>query len=176
MISHVIAVNYGGVGRHIAAVEMRDPGALVAWAKESEIYSQPLYPQLIFLQCLYAGEVIYGFAIAFPRLSILFLFLRVFPNKPFRIGVYALMFLLAGLCISIALAAVFQCSPVAYAWDKHIKGGTCIDQVAYLRWHTVPNLLVDVVMLILPLPMIWKLNTSHGQKIGLMLTFLTGSV
>ena len=128
------------------------------------------------MQCLYAAQVVYGPATAFPRFSILFFYLRIFPVRSFRIGVYILIFLIAGLCISITMAATFQCSPVAYAWNKTIKGGTCFDQVAYLRWQTLPNVLVDVAMLVLPLPMIWRLNTSHGQKIGLTLTFLTGSV
>ena len=39
-----------------------------------------------------------------------------------------------------------------------------------------PNLLSDVVLLILPLPAIAKLHVDIGVKIGLFITFLSGSL
>jgi hypothetical protein len=43
-------------------------------------------------------------------------------------------------------------------------------------WFSIPNLVTDVAMLALPLPAIWTLKMSRGQKVGLTLTFLTGSM
>ena len=109
-------------------------------------------------------------------MSLLFFYLRIFPIRSFKIAVYVVMLLVVGLCSSIVFASLFQCSPITYAWDKTIRGGTCIDQLAYFRWITPPNLIIDVFMLILPLPMVWKLRTSYGQKVGLTFVFLTGSL
>lgn len=47
---------------------------------------------------------------------------------------------------------------------------------AFVRWSTLPNILTDVIMLILPLPSIWNLQLRTPLKIGLTITFLTGSL
>ena len=86
------------------------------------------------------------------------------------------MLVVSGYCIDIILVVSFGCSPVAYAWDKTITGGTCIDELAFSRYKTIPNILVDIFMLALPLPLVWKLQTSITQKLGLTAVFLTGIV
>ena len=86
------------------------------------------------------------------------------------------MFIICGLCIASVFTIIFQCKPVAFAWDKTINGGKCINTLAYFRYATIPNIITDAAMLISPLPTIWKLQTSNAQKIGLTAVFLTGSV
>ena len=44
------------------------------------------------------------------------------------------------------------------------------------KYWSVPNIVTDVVMLILPMPVIWRLKISRAQKAGLTVTFLLGSV
>ena len=79
-------------------------------------------------------------------------------------------------CVEIVLVVSFWCKPIAYSKDRTIAGGTCIDQLAYFRYNTIPNISIDVAMLILPLPLVWKLQTSTTQKLGLTAIFLTGVV
>ncbi|MCJ1233126.1 hypothetical protein MMC14_001081 [Varicellaria rhodocarpa] len=104
------------------------------------------------------------------------MYLRLFHTKPYRYAVYGL----AGIIISVFIVGVlmvtFSCRPVAYLWDKTILGGKCIDLTLYYRWINFPNIVTDVVMLVLPQKAIWELNASRSQKIGLTLIFITGSV
>ena len=86
------------------------------------------------------------------------------------------MFLVAGLGIAIFIATIFQCSPVAYEWDKTKPGGKCVDQLAFDRWLSLPNILIDVMMLAVPLPLVWTLRISSGNKIGLTMLFVVGSM
>jgi len=51
-----------------------------------------------------------------------------------------------------------------------------MNQSAYYRFTKIPNIATDVAMLAVPLPIVWKLQTSLLQKIGLTLIFMTGSV
>jgi hypothetical protein len=44
------------------------------------------------------------------------------------------------------------------------------------RYGSIPNIVTDVVMLILPMPLIWGLHVSTKVKIGLLVTFLLGSM
>ncbi len=68
-----------------------------------------------------------------------------------------------------------QCQPVAFQWDKTING-ICINQLAYFRWISVPNVMHDVFMLVLPAPMIWKIQIGIRQKLALSIVFLIGSM
>jgi len=72
------------------------------------------------------------------------------------------------------LVAIFECTPVAFYWDKSITGGTCINQNQFYRWNGVANLLIDFMILTLSIPMIWRLNLAFRQKVSLSGIFLLG--
>ena len=72
------------------------------------------------------------------------------------------------------LVAIFECTPVAYFWDKSIHGGTCINQDQFFRWNGVANLLIDFMILTLTMPMIWRLRLQTRQKLSLTVVFLLG--
>ena len=86
------------------------------------------------------------------------------------------MFSVCGLCLSSVFVVIFQCKPIALAWDKTIEGGSCIDMVAFFRYSIIPDIVTDVGMLILPLPIVWNLHASFAQRAGLTAVFLTGSM
>jgi hypothetical protein len=125
---------------------------------------------------LIALEWAYGLAVLFPKLAILSFYLFIFHTKPYRRTVYALGVICIGSFLAIGLTAVLQCFPLAYVWDKTIEGGHCIDQLAFYRWISFPNIFTDLCMLVLPLPLVWSLNMSRAQKAGLTVVFLTGSL
>ena len=150
---------YGGVGRHLLALELTNPAKIVVWAK-----------------FLIAIEWIYLAAITFPKLCILSIYLRIFITKAYRMTVYTLGMTVILTFIGGGLAGSLGCQPLAYFWDHTIPGGHCFNTNAFFRWISLPNVLTDVIMLVLPLPFIWALHMTRNQKIGLTVTFLTGSV
>lgn len=152
-------VALAGVGRHLDAVMMFHPHQVVAWAKS-----------------IYALEMIYLPAVALPKLSILSLYLRIFPNKVFRAITLVVAVIVVLNWLAFVFASTFQCLPVAYQWDKSIEGGRCFDVLLFYRMVNVPNIVTDIAMLILPIPMVWKLHTSRPRRIGLTVCFLAGSV
>ncbi|KAI5917608.1 hypothetical protein F4810DRAFT_716267 [Camillea tinctor] len=102
------------------------------------------------------------YAIIFPleKTSILLLYLRLFRvHRWFRFVAYVLMAYIWMWGVSLILVAIFQCNPLAYQWHKTIDG-TCIDQLNFFRWITIPNVVHNVVMLITPTPVIWKLEIT----------------
>ena len=74
------------------------------------------------------------------------------------------------------VAGLTICTPLDYLWDKSIARGHCINVAAFYRYAPMPNIFTDLAMLLLPLPLIWRLQTSRSTKIGLTFTFLTGSM
>ena len=84
--------------------------------------------------------------------------------------------IVSATAVAVSLTAVFQCSPVPYAWDKSIYGGNCIDVASFYVCASIPNVVTDVAILLLPLPMIFKLHTNQSQKVGLSIVFLLGTM
>lgn len=155
----LLSVHIAGVGQHLPAVLAANPATLLTWGK-----------------IIYALLIIYSLAVAFPKLSILALYLRIFTEKPYRISTWVVAAIISGTAIAVSLVGFFQCSPVPLAWDKSIEGGTCIDVALFYVYCSVPNVLTDVAMLLLPIPMILKLHTNQSQKIGLSFIFLLGTI
>ena len=102
--------------------------------------------------------------------------MRIFPVRMFRILAYIVGAIVLGHGIGVLLAAIFQCSPIAYTWDRTIVGGSCFNQEAFYRYVSPPNILTDVLILVMPLPYVWKLHTRVGQKVALTGIFLLGSL
>ena len=149
-------VKIAGVGYHIATVS---PATLIHWAK-----------------CVYALPWIYLTAVLLPKMSILCTYLRVFTHRNLRLATYALMAIVIASWLGYGLGITFQCHPIAFAWDKQIPGGTCYNVEAFYKAVNGPLIATDVVMIGLPIPMVWHLQTTRLRKAGLTLAFMAGSV
>ena len=113
----------------------------------------------------------------FPKLAILCLYLRLFTEKLYRFSSYTLIGILITTAVVNCISAGVSCTPFAYNWDKTIPGGRCFADInSWYLWVSFPNILTDVFMLILPLPVIWKLQMSRKNKVGLTVVFCTGSM
>ena len=153
------SVYNAGVGRHLIAVEMKDPTLIVAWAKT-----------------LFAIDWLYLTSNLLPKVSVVLLYLRVFTNKASRMACYGLLVFLVAVWMSFVVAASLQCFPAEFQWNKKIPGGHCFNIQAYYESTSLPNIFSDLVIATLPLPTIAKLQTSWSRKVGLVFVFLAGSM
>lgn len=64
--------------------------------------------------------------------------------------------------------------PVAYFWDKAIKGGHCMNEYAVWFTNAGVNIVTDFAIIILPMPVLRSLNLPLKQKRGLILVFTLG--
>ena len=78
--------------------------------------------------------------------------------------------------MSQVFPTIFQCLPIAYAWNKAIVGGHCIN--VHVMWivQDIFFLVLDVYVVVLPLPMIWNLQITRAEKIAVSGIFLLGSL
>ena len=123
-----------------------------------------------------AWLIVYGLSIALSKCAILLLYLRVFTtgNKAFAASVYVIGFVVIATGVANTFVAIFQCTPVAYEWDKSVQDGRCIDVVAFARYMTIANVVTGAIMLIMPLPLAWKLNLEISAKLALTATLFHG--
>lgn len=63
------------------------------------------------------------------------------------------------------------CQPFAYNWDKTIPGGRCGNADAAYISIAALDIAGDAMIILLPMPMVWKLNISLSNKLGLSFLF-----
>lgn len=129
-----------------------------------------------YLKALFACNIMYTFLITSVKLSILFLYYRIFhASQRFRMVLYAVMTFVLLSGVSALPVFIFGCWPINFFWDKSVQGGVCtaFNNYFYLTEAAI-NIFIDVILLILPMPMVWKLQISQAQRLGLMGVFALG--
>ncbi|KFZ04994.1 hypothetical protein V501_08773 [Pseudogymnoascus sp. VKM F-4519 (FW-2642)] len=112
--------------------------------------------------------------VAITKLSFLFLYLDIFPQRNFRIICWALIVHISAAIVALSFTTIFQCTPVKYSWDKTVPG-SCINIKAFWYGQSGWNTLMDVIVLILPIPVIVKLQMNRRAKLGLLAVFILGT-
>ncbi|CAN9134237.1 unnamed protein product [Alternaria alternata] len=122
------------------------------------------------------ASIIYCPFLASAKLSLLFFYLRLSHIQWFRLCVYASMFLVVGYNIALVFPLIFACTPFRRNWDVTITEGSCIDRTPLYMATAVLNMATDILLLILPIPMVVKLQMPRAQKAGLICIFGVGSL
>ncbi|PTB77132.1 hypothetical protein M440DRAFT_1401464 [Trichoderma longibrachiatum ATCC 18648] len=112
--------------------------------------------------------------VAITKLSFLFLYLDIFPQKKFRMICWAMILQIAAGLVALSFTTIFQCTPVQYSWDKTIPG-TCINIKAFWYGQSGWNTLMDLLVLVLPIPVILKLQMNRRAKISILAVFILGA-
>jgi hypothetical protein len=132
------------------------------------------------LKLFYLAEVFYLAATILTKISILFFYLRVFTSLNFRRIVWVVIATCALFFVSFIFPLIFQCSPVSYAWTRWDgeHEGTCINIAAGVFAHAAMNMALDLIVLILPLPLLYKLQLTYSVmgKIRIFIMFSFGLV
>lgn len=130
--------------------------------------------------------ILSAIACALPRLSAVALYLRVFTNmsqsrynKYARRVSYGPVFVLVAVAIALSIPVAVEV-PVWYLIES---GGTLsVDTCHFIgliplgTWISLPHVMTDLLMLVLPLPLVWRLQAKAWKKLGLMVVFLAGGL
>lgn len=123
-------------------------------------------------------QMAYTPSITTVKWSILLLYIRLFPSsaRTFRICTYALMAFVFAYSFAGFWIILFACKPMAKIWDLSIKGGSCVNRNGLSIAGSSLNILTDILMIILPIPMIWGLQLPIGQRISVIAMFCIGGL
>ena len=118
------------------------------------------------------------------KVSILLLYKRLFnPDKMTRWAIYASLALVIAHNLGIMFATIFDCPPSREAMDFRSRGAKCISfnqpkGVPKMRKIAIIggalNVFTDVIILILPVPVVWKLQLPRRQRVAVLGIFATG--
>lgn len=128
------------------------------------------------LQMIMTASVLYVPCLALAKFSLLLFYHQLSPIRWFKTAVYILMAVVVGYSSAIIFALIFPCNPIAKNWDITITHGTCINRAAIYIATAVVNIATDVMLLILPIPIIVHLQMPTMQKIGVVFIFTLGSM
>ncbi|KAI9889654.1 MAG: hypothetical protein M1814_005055 [Vezdaea aestivalis] len=148
---------YGGIGKHV----VRNGEATI----------------VRFLKGLYAFNIIYTLTTPIIKISLLLLFRRIFPVRPMRIMTYIGIVFFSLLAISTCIVDVFNCTPINASWNKNpALKSKCVDPPTLYRVTAIINLVTDIIILLIPLPFIWRLQMSLRNRVALYGIFLLGGI
>ena len=125
-------------------------------------------------QWIYISSIVYLVTLGLYKFTILLLYLRLFGvNKRFRYATWIVMFFVFGYLFSNVITLAFGCTPIKKYWNPAIPGHCIAETKAGLAYGSM-NFISDIIIFVLPLPMVWQLKLSRRHKIGVTLVFMGG--
>ncbi|UPX14995.1 uncharacterized protein EKO05_0005463 [Ascochyta rabiei] len=130
------------------------------------------------LKLFYVCQMLYVAVQVFSKVAILALYLRLFPDfiTWFRWSVRGMITFMFVHGLAFFFLVVFQCWPIRSIWDKTVIDAKCLPVSAVIGFTGAAlSIVEDIIILLLPLPLIWKLQMSTRKKIGVILLISVGS-
>jgi hypothetical protein len=106
-------------------------------------------------------------------------YLRIFPQRPFKLSCYMVMTFVILSCVAFLFLAIFQCSPISYNWDGwkgEYEPGTfkCVNITAAATTLAAFIIAQDLLIIILPMPWLYRLQVGWRSKIAIFFMFSIG--
>jgi len=83
------------------------------------------------------------------------------------------MTMCTGGCTILLLLWVFKCTPDPKAWTFH-EAGTCVNKGGLFQAHAIYSLLIDVMIILLPMPTLYGLHMPLKRRLLVMGIFAIG--
>ncbi|OLN91618.1 hypothetical protein CCHL11_06606 [Colletotrichum chlorophyti] len=144
----VIQANYG-LGKHLVTIDKQ--------------YDYVVYQHASFWQSVISA----GAALMWLKVSIALNLLRLTVSNWYKWALWATIALTLVYCIGGMFPFFFHCQPMSGYWDKSIKpkcrGGDELNKFGVV--NTGLNILTDIILAVLPVPMVWNLQMKRRVRI-----------
>ncbi|KAF4766496.1 hypothetical protein N7455_005705 [Penicillium solitum] len=142
------------------------------------LHSSDIKPEdaLAFNKANYAFTVLYNPALMAVKTSILVFYLTLTRNqKVFQCANYVTLFVVNAAGFALTMVNVFQCRPIGAVFLSDVPAhATCTDIVTLYLSSSPVNIITDLAILLLPMPLLTKMRLPFKQKIILVITFSFG--
>lgn len=153
--SGVVVLLFNGMGSHITMI--------------------PTKNLLVYLKLGFANAFIYTGCIAFIKFSILALYKRLFAVRHMTIAVNVMFGFICLWVVGVYVAGALICIPTEKFWNPSVEGA-CLDSAKFYYGIQIPNILSDLILLIMPMRVVWTLPIPKAQKALLSAVFLVGGL
>lgn len=110
------------------------------------------------------------------KLSVLLLYRRLFIGTFFDRYSIAMCVLIVLWSLSFLFSCAFSCgTQIKYAWTGPADTEAhCIDAAAWSVAFAATDVATDLMVLAIPVPIVWRLQKTSGEKLGICGIFLLG--
>ncbi|RFU78637.1 integral membrane [Trichoderma arundinaceum] len=122
---------------------------------------------------LLVAEILYAWNLGWTKVSLLLMYYRIFHVPYFKKMAWAVGGFVMAWVVCITFLFIFICVPVQKLWYPDLPGH-CINQVGTWIANASSTIFTDLVILLLPIPQIWKLQLRTTEKMGLTFAFGLG--
>lgn len=103
------------------------------------------------------------------------LYHRIFIIRSFRIAVWVLGVIVVLWWIGDILGTALICVPAQSVWNPKVRA-LCGNVNARKFSAPIPWIVTDFIILLMPLPMVWRLQLPRSERYGLCGLFLLGGL
>ncbi|KAI1375164.1 trafficking PGA2-domain-containing protein [Hypoxylon crocopeplum] len=122
-------------------------------------------------------------SVSFAKMSMLVLYLRLAPHLWFRVTCYTCIAIIACYSVTAALVESLACRPLEGIVDESLDA-VCYDSYpAYISLSSLrqscsqtTDIGIDIIILLLPIPLVIRMQLPNRQKLSVILLFATGIV
>ncbi|XDG06920.1 hypothetical protein ABKA04_006535 [Annulohypoxylon sp. FPYF3050] len=126
------------------------------------------------LKAIYARQFLYAASLGLIKISVILMFMRTFFGTHFMLAAKATIVLTVVWMLLIVFVNLFMCHPINTYWDLRTPGGFCGDQKAAFASVGIVDIANHLIILMLPLPMIWKMGVEIRYRVATVCIFTIG--
>ncbi|KAH6719368.1 hypothetical protein BKA61DRAFT_669696 [Leptodontidium sp. MPI-SDFR-AT-0119] len=124
----------------------------------------------------YAQNILYQSSLGIIKTSILMQYYRIAATTLQRRVILGVLAFVVVFCTFVTLSAILQCIPISAAFDVATFPKGCWNMMAMNFFTSSVNTLTDIVILILPIPLLIKMNMQRTKKVILFLVLSSGMI
>lgn len=129
-----------------------------------------------FQKIQYAAAIIYGPCVWCIKVTLLLILVRVFtPFRKIITVVWAFIFVMLLYYIVVTALKIFVCNPIRTTWDPDVEG-KCLNEYVLFSIDTSLSILTDLIILLLPIPLVWSLRVTTKKKLRTIALLGAGGV
>lgn len=129
------------------------------------------------MKCFFLLQIFYKLTINCTKISILFLYRRIFTDRVWFVRLcWALILVVVCACTSFTTATLLQCDPISGAWERWKGKSTCVNLYALWYSNAIYNILTDVTIVLMVPPVVLSLKLPARQKSALICIFGLGVI
>jgi len=123
-------------------------------------------------------ETTHVIPITLAKCSLLFFYKRIFRGTAFSYIIWTTIGLATIWGVSFFFALLFFCLPITkyIRYGYQAPGLQCVDPYQLYYSLSISDFLMDLIILIIPIPLVWRLQMKPSQKIGVSAIFALGSL
>ncbi|KAJ5342621.1 hypothetical protein N7541_011745 [Penicillium brevicompactum] len=123
---------------------------------------------------LFAHVFLYSTTVTLTKSSIIMFYRRIFN---LRWSLYFAMSIILGYFVAVIATISVACRPLSHFWLQYTDPsaeGTCISTSDFFLINGIISVLIDVMILCVPAPIIWRLQMPRTQRLAVISILLLG--